>query len=671
MKQTIINHFAGDFSRLYCAELEGVKNGNGDERTALCCFHDDHAQSLSFNAKTGVFFCHACGAKGDIFDFIKRKHGCANFFETCRAIGARFGIELPEYDPESKGNGKPFHHFQLGEPLEKYSYTDENERILYYSCRFEPKAFRQCNPDGRTWSVNGTRKVPYRLQKVLVAEEVFVVEGEKDVHSLEKIGLTGTCNVAGAGKWLSDYNDHFRGKRVVILPDNDKPGRDHARKVAESLHGIARSVKIVELPELPEKGDVSDFLQAYGDVDEALERLSMFVDGAEEFKPGPQEDSGEACQIEEFPLSKPFDVSLCFEVTPRPMPFFAKDRMPAGRGVLITGLGGSSKTRLLYHLALGAVVGRLPFDWEIGRTGKAVLLLTEDTSDDVHRTLFFLVRRLDLTDSEKILVAENLFVFPLADSDCKLLVKTPTGSVERSPLLDELVEKINGYGDVVFVGIDPALSVTEGDELDQGHQRELGRMIDRLAIRTGATAALVSHATKASLNAAELSSHNSRGGGAITDAVRAEYSLRNMTQLEAARAGIEDMEERRRHVQLVATKGNSLPPSAFVPVWLRRDDSGALFEADVCLDGVALSQRDRDIAGVLSEMGASPIAAWRDRCVELGFVSGPTDDAKTRSMDRVRGKLKKAGLITKGSGKGVWIPVSDDRHPQVQKDTPI
>jgi len=107
---------------------------------------------------------------------------------------------------------------------------------------------------------------------------------------------------------------------------------------------------------------------------------------------------------------------------------------------------------------------------------------------------------------------------------------------------------------VAFIGIDPALGVSEGDELSQAHQRRLGELVDHVAIRTGACTMLSAHATKGSMSADEVTSHTSRGGGAITDALRGEHVLRNMTGPEAAKLGITDAAERRRHVQLVGTK---------------------------------------------------------------------------------------------------------------------
>ncbi len=95
--------------------------------------------------------------------------------------------------------------------------------------------------------------LPYRLPQLLRAETVFVVEGEKDVATLESLNLVATCNPGGSGKWLPSYNVHFKEKRVIILPDNDEPGRSHALDVAQHLYGVAATIKVIELPGLPIK----------------------------------------------------------------------------------------------------------------------------------------------------------------------------------------------------------------------------------------------------------------------------------------------------------------------------------------------------------------------------------------------------------------------------------
>jgi hypothetical protein len=151
-----------------------------------------------------------------------------------------------------------------------YDYTDVGGALLYQVCRFQPKDFRQRRPDGNggwIWNLNGVERVPYHLPAVARAaqagEVVWIAEGEKDCDHLARLGLTATCNVGGAGRWRPEYAVHLRGSPlVVILPDNDPPGQRHAEQVAVSLHGIAASVKIVALPGLAPRSDVTDWLDA-------------------------------------------------------------------------------------------------------------------------------------------------------------------------------------------------------------------------------------------------------------------------------------------------------------------------------------------------------------------------------------------------------------------------
>jgi len=163
----------------------------------------------------------------------------------------------------------------VAEIVAVYEYHDEQDVLVYASVRFEPKAFRQGRPDGTgglIWDMTGVRRVPYRLPDVIAAaragQAVFVCEGEKDVDRLVSLGLTATTNAGGAGKWPPEFGEYLRGAHVVILPDNDGPGREHAQTVARSVHDVAASIKVVELPGLPAKGDVSDWLDAGHDVQE-------------------------------------------------------------------------------------------------------------------------------------------------------------------------------------------------------------------------------------------------------------------------------------------------------------------------------------------------------------------------------------------------------------------
>ena len=89
-----------------------------------------------------------------------------------------------------------------------------------------------------------------------------------------------TTNPGGAGKWRDEYSECFSGADVVVIPDNDDAGRNHAAQVAHSLTGIAARVRVLDLavhwPGCPSKCDVSDLL----DTGQTREQLDALIDRA-------------------------------------------------------------------------------------------------------------------------------------------------------------------------------------------------------------------------------------------------------------------------------------------------------------------------------------------------------------------------------------------------------
>jgi len=156
---------------------------------------------------------------------------------------------------------------RLSTPDAVYPYCDEQGQLLYEVIRFPKKEFRLRRPDvdgGYTWNLNGVRRVPYRLNEVVLADEIVLCEGEKDCETLRSIDIVASTNPGGSGGWNAGFADYFRAKNVVVVPDQDEPGYKWAGKVLPSLYGIARSVKRVDLPGLNfgSGGDVTDWMNS-------------------------------------------------------------------------------------------------------------------------------------------------------------------------------------------------------------------------------------------------------------------------------------------------------------------------------------------------------------------------------------------------------------------------
>lgn len=241
------------------------------EHTCWCPFHPDgqgkppHQPNLQVSERG--YLCHACQAKGGL-----------------RQLAERLGVSVGGAD---------------GPQEVAYDYRDESGNLLYQVCRYPGKKFLQRRPNrsgGWSWNLRGVRRVLYRLPELVAAPDatVHITEGEKDADRLAREGLTATTNSGGAGKWREEYVEALEDRDVVVLPDNDESGRKHARKVARALHGKARSIKVIELPDLPEKGDVSDWLAA----GHTVEELKAVVEATAEWQPANEsatpEQSGEA-----------------------------------------------------------------------------------------------------------------------------------------------------------------------------------------------------------------------------------------------------------------------------------------------------------------------------------------------------------------------------------------
>lgn len=234
-------------------------------------------RSLSINMQTGVWrdFSGTDGGS-DPISLWAAVRGIGQG-EAARELARDLGIDSGRQD-------KPAARRSRGQIVASYDYLGANGNLVFQVTRWEPKTFSQRRPDGNGgWikSVKGIELVPYHLPEIIKAKAVFIVEGEKDCDALAALGLTATTSPQGAGKWRTCYNQWFAGKRVCILPDADTPGREHAQKVAGNLCGVAEVVKILELPNLPPKGDVSDWLSAGG----TREALLEMVKAATEWEP--------------------------------------------------------------------------------------------------------------------------------------------------------------------------------------------------------------------------------------------------------------------------------------------------------------------------------------------------------------------------------------------------
>jgi putative DNA primase/helicase len=173
--------------------------------------------------------------------------------------------------------------------IAEYIYKQKDGAPYLKVCRTTDKGFPQFHWDVNQWVKGKPKgpKIPFRLPELVAAAAdttVYFCEGEKDANNVAKIGLVATTASEGAkARWDPALTPWFKGRRVVILVHADAPGRAHGQKVAKALHGVAASVKVVDLyPERTDGSDVSDWLAT----DAAGVKLLAAVKDAPEWDPG-------------------------------------------------------------------------------------------------------------------------------------------------------------------------------------------------------------------------------------------------------------------------------------------------------------------------------------------------------------------------------------------------
>lgn len=377
-------------------------------------------------------------------------------------------------------------------PHGPWVYTDEDGIPLYRVAREEEdgsKSFKLYRPTkGGGWMLGisgfGITAHPYNWPRVLrgiqAGETIYITEGEKAAQALIDAGVsTATTAHGGAGKFSTHcrrHAPHFRDARVVVLPDNDEPGRRHADDVVATLADVAGQIAVLDLPGLPEKGDVYDWLAAGGTVTE----LTALAEKA--LKPAPN-----------------YTVTTLADVTPERVEWLWEGRLPAGKLTVVDGDPGVGKSTLALGIAATISVGGRWFDGSQAPLGDVLLLSGEDGLADTVRP------RLDAAGADSTRIHALTGVRFLHEDGVR---------GERDPDLGDIsaIEAAIRANNVRLVIVDVLMAFLPrgvDSHKDQDVRAVLRRLKD-LAEQTGAAVLLLRHLNKGGSNTALY-----RGGGSI------------------------------------------------------------------------------------------------------------------------------------------------------------
>jgi putative DNA primase/helicase len=267
--------------------FEGGLNG----KSKIQCHavdRNDEDPSAFVDCRNGIY--HTQGGNGEtlnLFDFALKYGTFGDWLSTVKHYA-----DITRVTFHARRDSK-------GRILESvYSYTDEVGALLYEVLRYRlpngKKKLSLRRPNGKgdwEWNIDGVRRVLYQLPRLFANPDhyVFVVEGEKDTDRLNALfkasGSPGVATSSALGaddtkKW-DTYKESLRGRSCLVIPDADPPGMAHATGICGYLHGVASEVRLLELPDVGLKGDVSDWLDQGHTLDELWELAKL----APEFNP--------------------------------------------------------------------------------------------------------------------------------------------------------------------------------------------------------------------------------------------------------------------------------------------------------------------------------------------------------------------------------------------------
>jgi AAA domain/CHC2 zinc finger len=518
------------------------------ERCGPCPVCGEGTDRFAINVKKQVFNCRVCGKGGDVITLVELLDGCD--FHT--AVETLTGKKPSPFKPNGHTAKKTYS-----------DYCDETGAIVYQVERTDyyhgsGKTFRQRRPDGNggwLWNLDGIAPVPYRLPELIEAlangSLIVIAEGERKVDLLRGWNIPATCNSGGRGSvknWAAHAGYFKPGDRVVVLPDADKPGQEHANAVAASLSERAASVRILDLPGLGPKGDIVDWAAAGG----TAEKLHALIENdARPWAPGEPERAKSG--VPPTLTARPY-------VWRDPKTIPPRQWLHGGhyiRGFLSAtiGPGGLGKTSLQLVEAIGMVAGR---DLLKGTTAPPLNVWywnLEDPRDEIDRRIAAIVLHYRLDPAS---FKGRLFI----NSEEPLVIASMgrDGAVIAPQVVERLTSEISRL-QIDALTVDPFVSSHKVPENDNGAIDTVAKAWSGIA-RTGNCAVEVAHHIRkpASGSNAEITVDDARGAGALKDAGRAVRVLNVMSKKEAEAVAIKP-EHRRLYFHVDAGKANMKPPA--------------------------------------------------------------------------------------------------------------
>jgi putative DNA primase/helicase len=485
----------------------------------------------------------------------------------------------------------------------------------------------------------------------LLADDICWPEGEKDCDTLAQLGIPA-FTFGGASDVPSVAAEYLKGRNVVILADNDEPGRECAEKKAMLAHAVAASVRVVQFPELSEKQDVSDWIATGHSADNLRVRIAR-VDC---WQPNPP------------PQSLGVIIQCAADILPEKIEWLWPGRAAVGKLTLIGGAPGLGKSQCHAFMCAAVSTGG---DWPCGEgrapLGNAIVLSAEDGAKDT------IVPRLISVGAD---LSRVHIVSGMRDERGRRTFNLKAD-------ISALEEKVRAIGDVRLIIIDPISAYMGGaDGNGNTETREVLEPIAEMADRLRIAVVCITHLNKGGGGGKQSALNRFVGSIAFTAAARAAFAV------------IEDSDDetRRLFLQVKNNLGKScaglafrieqaLIPGNIVASRICWDtdpvavDVNTALAASEAADGGGRTSKDEaaDFLQKLLAAGPLPVKEIEAQAVEAGLLGEGKPIGQNKAFRAARDSLQiaanRAGGLG-GQGRWEWVLPEAPKMPIANYDAP-
>jgi len=512
----------------------------GVERVGPCprCGGTDR---FAINTVKNVYNCRGCGHGGDVIELVQWLDNC----QFTEAVETLTGQPKPngQAGPAQSAPGKARWTIAA-----TFGYEDEHRKLLFQTVRYEDpkgeKDYSQRRPDGKGGWINdlkGVRLVPFMLPELLADlkanRPIVIVEGEKCVLECRKNGLHATTNPMGAGKWPAVFSKLFKNHDVIVCADNDEPGRKHVNQVAQSLLGIAKRIRVLDLfkfyTDFEERDDIYDWFKSGNTTADFWEIVDQLPDWTHVI----DEDEWDAGDEPGFI---------------KPRSWLLGNQFCRGFVSSVVAAGGGGKTSLRILQFISMALGRSLCGQHVFRRSRVLLVSLEDDRDEIQRRISAVIKHYNIDRKELkgwllVWTPKQHPKFAFADK----------GRKQEGDLGKQLREKIKRLK-IDVVSLDPFIkthSLKENDNTDMDYVCD---MLTALSIECNVGVDSPHHVHKGNVMPGDADA--GRGASGVRDAARLVFTLCQMDEKEAAKFDIREG-TRRYYVRLDSAKTNTAPPS--------------------------------------------------------------------------------------------------------------